>query len=134
MSKMPKRARERLERPVKDDVKAALDEFGWYWFMPPANMYGKSGISDILAIKAGVFLAIETKNKTGVTENQRGFLNSIRAEKGFGFVVNRPRVEHFKAFLGSFDRSVKAKMAGKEVAPEDGAMMLNAIKELTEEL
>jgi hypothetical protein len=49
------------EAHVKDDMKALLDRFGWFWFMPPANAYGKSGISDIIALKRGTFMAIETK-------------------------------------------------------------------------
>lgn len=134
MSKMPKKTKARLERPVKDEVKKALNEFGWFWFMPPANAFGRTGISDIIAFKTGMFMAVEAKNKTEVTENQWGFLNSIRAEGGFAFVVNSERVDYFRAFLGALDRSIKAKIKEQQVDPADGAMMLNSIKELTQEL
>jgi len=134
MSKMPKKAKERLEAPVKDTVKDILNEFGWFWFMPPSNMYGKTGISDVIAFKTGMFMALEAKKNHTVTPNQRGFLNSVRAEKGFGFVVNEKRTDHLRAFLGALDRSIKAKIKGENPTPEDGAMMLNAIKELTAEL
>ena len=77
------------EKDVKAKVKKLLDQYKWFWFMPPANAYGRSGIADILALKAGVFLAIETKfGSNKPTALQIGFLNSITAESGYGFVVN----------------------------------------------
>lgn len=120
------------ERDVKAKVKKLLDQHGYFWFMPPANAYGKSGIADILAIKAGVFLAIETKfGSNKPTALQNAFLESIRAESGFGFVVNEKTIDQLEAWLVAFDRS--AEMAGKsqQMAHEDGAALLDAIRALT---
>ena len=123
------------EGHVKDDVKALLDRFGWFWFMPPANAYGKSGISDIIAVKRGTFLAVETKfgaNKP--TAMQIGFLNSIRANDGFAFVVTERNLEWLEAFLESFDISVECASKKMDVPPEHGARMLNALAELSNKL
>lgn len=123
------------EAHVKDDTKALLDKYGWFWFMPPANAYGKSGISDIIAVKAGTFMAIENKfGSNKPTAMQVGFLNSIRAADGFAFVVNDKNLEWLDAFLESFDISVAAQSRNEEVPPEHGARMLNALAELSNKL
>lgn len=123
------------EAHVKDDVKALLDKYGWFWFMPPANGYGASGISDFIAIKGGVFLAVETKfGSNKPTALQIGFLNSIRACRGFAFVVNEKNLEWMDAFLESFDIAVLAQARQQEVPPEHGARMINALAELSNKL
>lgn len=120
------------EADVKKRVKAALDTHGWFWWMPPANGFGKAGISDFNALKHGTFLAIETKfGSNKPTAMQIGFLNSVRQEQGFAFVVSDRNIDWFEAFLESFDLSVEATSKNEQVAPEHGARMLNAIAELT---
>lgn len=122
----------RTEKDVKARVKKALDVYNYFWFSPPANGYGKAGISDILAIKDGVFMAVETKfGSNKPTALQRAFLDSIRAEHGYGFVVHDKNIEWFEAFLAAFDRSAQAIGRKEQPSPEDGATMLNAIRELT---
>lgn len=123
------------EAHVKDDVKALLDKHGWFWFMPPANAYGKSGIADIIALKRGTFLAVETKfGSNKPTAQQVGFLNSVRACDGFAFVVNEKVLAWLDAFLESFDIAAEARMKRQEVPPEHGARMLNALAELSNKL
>lgn len=120
------------EKDVKREVKKLLDKHGYFWWMPPANGYGKVGISDINAIKAGVFIAIETKFGTKQpTPMQTAFLNSIRAQDAFGFVVSDRTLGWLAVWLEAFDRAVAAQGRGEEVAPEDGAVMLDAIRALT---
>jgi Holliday junction resolvase len=88
------------EAHVKDDIKALLTKHDWFFFMPPANAYGKSGISDIIAIKRGTFLAVEAKFGTNKpTAMQVGFLNSIRACDGFAMVVSDRNIDWLAAFL-----------------------------------
>jgi hypothetical protein len=123
----------RNEKDVKAKVKKLLDKRGWFWFMPPANAFGKSGISDLIALKAGVFLAIETKfGSNKPTALQVGFLDSVRQEDGFGFVVNDKNVEWLDAFLDSFAIAAEAQGAKQPVPEEHGARMINAIRELTQ--
>lgn len=120
------------EKGVKREVKKLLDQHGWYWFMPPANGYGKGGISDILALKAGVFLAIETKfgyNKPSAM--QTGFLNSVQAEQGFAFVVNEKNLDWLSMWLTAFARATKAAARQEMPDPNDGAVMLDAIRAMT---
>jgi hypothetical protein len=119
------------EGDVKKAVKKILDKHGWYWWMPPANGFGRAGIADINAVHAGVFMAIETKfGSNKPTPMQVGFLASIRAEGGFAFVVNEKRVDTLAKFLDAFARSIDAGVKGGKVADEDGALMLDCIREM----
>lgn len=123
------------EKDVKRKVKAILAKHDWFWFMPPANAYGKTGIADIIALRRGAFMAIETKfgyNKP--TPMQIGFLNSVRQEDGFAFVVNEKNIDWFEAFMESFDVAVVAQSHNQEVPPEHGARMVNALAELSNKL
>lgn len=125
----------RSEKDVKRKVKALLDKWDWFWWSPPANAYGKSGISDFHAIKYGCFIAIETKfgyNKP--TPMQIGFLNSIRACKGTAFVVSEKNIDWLEAYLESFQISTEAASRGEPMLPEHGARMLNALAELSNKL
>lgn len=50
--------------------------------------YSINGVSDILGIVRGQFLAIEVKSKTGkLTKEQAHFLDTINAEGGLAFVA-----------------------------------------------
>ncbi len=123
------------EAHVKDDVKATLDQHGWFWFMPPANAYGGGGISDFIALKNGTFLAVETKfGSNKPTALQIGFLNSIRSADGLAFVVTNKNLEWLDAFLESFEISVKCQIQKMDVPPEHGARMINALAELSNKL
>lgn len=123
------------EKDVKKKIKAILDKYEWFWFMPPANAYGKSGIADIIAIRHGTFLAIEAKFGTNKpTAQQTGFLNSIRDQHGFAFVVSDRNIDHLEKWCGGFARAVEAVADQKTPATEDGSMMLNAIAELSNKL
>ena len=125
----------RIEKDVKKAVKRILDEHKWFWWMPPANGFGKIGVADFNAIRAGVFLAVETKfGKNKATVHQTAFLSSVLAEDGFGFIVRDTTLDSFKAWMEAFDRSVEAQSQQRDVAPEDGSIMLNAMRVLTAEL
>lgn len=120
------------ERDVKHKVKAILDKHDWFWFMPPANGYGKSGISDFVGVRHGSFLAIETKfGSNKPTPMQVGFLNSIRNAHGFAFVVTEKNIDWLDAFLESFEIATKHQSHGQEVPAEHGARMINALAELS---
>ena len=122
------------EKDVKREVKKLLDLHKWFWWMPPANAFGKSGISDFHALRDGVFMVIETKHGKNIpTAMQKGFLNSIAAESGFSFVVDDHTMTWFAVWLQAFDASIEATTQSKEPLPEDGAAMLNAMKALTED-
>ena len=120
------------EKDVKRRVKQIFETHGYFWWMPPMNGFGKTGVADFNAIKHGVFFAVETKFKNNKpTHRQCAFLESITAEQGYGFLVNETNVEWLDVFLSSFARAIKAQQAQEKPTPEDGAAMLNAIREMT---
>lgn len=89
-----------VEGDVKNKVKAILAKRGWWFFMPPANTYGAGGISDILALRAGRFLAIETKlKKATASAHQEVFQLRVAENGGHACVVNMAMVQD-----GSFDK------------------------------
>lgn len=127
MTKVPAK-----EKDVKKQVKDILNKAGWFWWMPQNMGMGVSGVSDFCALKSGVFMAIETKfGKNQVTPLQRGYLESIKAEQGFAFIVNEDGVEWLRVFVESFDRATVAQIKKRSVETEDGAAMLNAIRALS---
>ena len=120
------------ENSVKSEINKLLNQHKWFWWSSPMNGYGKTGISDKLAYRGGILIAIEAKfGKNKPTTMQKAFLESIRAEGGFGFVVNDTNIGWFKGFLEAFDRSVEAGMKKQMPSDEDGAYMINAIRELS---
>lgn len=123
------------EKDVKARIKALLTKHGWFWFSPPANGFGKVGIADILALKAGVFLAIEVKfGRNKPTAPQIAFCNSICAEDGFAFVVNEHRLDVLDNWLAAFARAAFAAACGDPTTDEDGAMLIDCLRHLTLEL
>ncbi len=120
------------EKDVKRRIQKALDKYNWFWWMPPMNGFGKVGVSDVNALRGGVFLAIEAKfDKNKPTVPQLAFLNSITAESGFGFVVSDKNIEHFEKWLELFDRSQGRMQRGEKIPPEDGSAMLDCIAAMT---
>ncbi len=100
--------------------------------MPPGNGFGKSGVADFNAIKAGTFVAIETKfGNRKPTPMQLGYLSSIDAEGGLAFLVNEKNLDWLKAWLEAFDRAMAATMQGKKTADTDMIEMLNAVDQMT---
>lgn len=121
----------RNERDVKREVKRILTKHDWFWWMPPANGFGKVGISDVQAIKAGVFLTVETKyGDNKLTHHQRAFLESVNAESGFGFVVSEKTLDAFESFLVNFGESVREVATNKQMPNTAGAALLDAIRVL----
>lgn len=129
------------EKGVKAKVKQLLNHFGYFHWMPGANGYGTQGVSDHLAIKDGVFLAIECKfgyNKPKPV--QKAFAAQIIANDAYAFCVNERNIQHLAWWLESFgitqDLSRQALAAGRNpeeaVPAEHGARLLNAIAALTE--
>lgn len=122
------------QRDVKPEVREKLTRHGWFWWGHPSGFgFGKNGVSDTIAYKAGVLMVIESKfNVAKPKALQIGFLNSIRAEGGFAFVVNEHNLFALEAFLENFHHSALAVQQGGKPSVEQGATMLDAIKLLTD--
>lgn len=79
----------RNEADVKKAVKKVLQETEkCYWFMPPANGYGRSGIPDFIGQVNGNFFAIETKfGNNQPTNNQVREMTDIIQSGGKVWIV-----------------------------------------------
>lgn len=120
------------EKGVKKIIKQILDHFGWFHWMPGANGFGAQGISDHLALKNGVFLAVEAKFGTNKPRpTQCAFAGHIIANDAYAFCVNERNIDHLAWFLESFEHAVAAQVAGGSVPDDHGARMVNAIAVLT---
>lgn len=121
------------EKDVKQAVKHILTADDWFWWMPAANGMGTTGISDFCALKNGVFLAVETKFKGNTpSAMQRAFLNSVRSQEGFAFLVNENNVASLQSWIASFNRATIAASKNEKPTTEDGAAMLNAIAAMSD--
>jgi Holliday junction resolvase len=77
------------EGAVKAKVRKILQDRGAYYFMPPANGYGRVGIPDIICCYKGKFLAIECKaGKNKPTALQFMEMGAIRNADGVALVIN----------------------------------------------
>jgi len=115
------------EKDVKAEVKKLLTKHGWFWWMPPGNGFGKGGVADFNALHHGVFLAIETKfGSKRPTPAQIGYLESIHAENGFGFVVNEKLLGDLDVWLTLFERATWNVQNEIPVTGEDQRDLMNA--------
>jgi hypothetical protein len=91
----------RNEADVKKAVKKILDKHGHFWFMPPANGFGRTGIADIISVHRGVFFAIETKaHNKQMTDRQELTAQVMREAGGAVFLINdETGVEPLKQWL-----------------------------------
>lgn len=90
------------EDDVKREIKKLLKRHGWWYFMPAAGAFGKSGIPDFICCKDGKFLAIEAKfgyNKPKDTQKAR--MEEIRAAGGVAVWVNEDRLDTLDTVLGA---------------------------------
>ena len=88
------------EGKVKKEVKAYLTLRGWWFFMPVQNGMGLAGVPDILAVKEGQFLAVETKapgKRNNTTANQDRVLADIAQHGSWSIVTDD--VNHLRYFL-----------------------------------
>ena len=88
------------EKKVKTAVSRLLVEMGVYFFFPPANGMGRSGIPDIICCVKGRFLAIECKAGKGTTTAlQDRELAAIRAAEGVAVVVNESNIDEVRFWV-----------------------------------
>jgi hypothetical protein len=88
------------EHHIKQQVKRILDDTGWTYWMPSADIYGRNGVSDFLAIKRPkLFMAIETKYDDVVTTLQHKFLTDVHEAGHYAFVVDETNIEELHALL-----------------------------------
>lgn len=85
---------------VKAQVKQILKDTGWKSWMPSPGMFGRSGVSDFLAVKLPrMFMAVETKYDDMPTPLQHEFLEMIHAAGHYAFIVDETNIEKFRTVL-----------------------------------
>lgn len=134
MSREPKNTGNE-QKTVKPKVRALLNKYDWYWWANAAGPYGKTGLADTHAFKAGVFIAVESKWEGGghkLSARQIGHLNSISAEAGFAFAVNQHNLPQLEIFLKNFAIAAAMVQKGEQVGSDKGGPMLDAIRALTD--
>ena len=93
------------EEDVKKVVKAVLKSTpDCWWFMPPANGFGRSGIPDFVGIVNGLGFAVETKfGKGTTTANQEREIAAVSQAGGEVWIVRETNVDEwaltFKAWV-----------------------------------
>ena len=89
------------EGKVKTKVKKLLDKYGALHFSPMGTGYGVSGVSDIIALYKGRFIAIECKadEKKLPTELQKRFLQRVIEWGGLGLVIHDKNIDMLQASL-----------------------------------
>jgi Holliday junction resolvase len=89
------------ESKVKAGVKKKLIELGFYYFMPPANGFGRAGIPDIVGCRMdGRFFGIECKAGKGkTTALQDRELVRIQQAGGIALVINEDNIDQLKELL-----------------------------------
>lgn len=103
------------EKGVKRLIGQALTEHGWKHWPITQTAYGVSGLSDRIAIKRGVFLAVEAKFKYGrPTEAQKYFLRTVREQDCLAVVVSEKTIDVFRNFLDAFDLATEAQMRNED--------------------
>ena len=91
------------EAKTKAKVKALLDKYNIYHFMPATGGYGRSGIPDIIACLNGKFLAIECKaGKNKLTALQERELDRIEDSGGIAYWVNDTHLESLEGAIRAF--------------------------------
>ena len=89
------------EAKVKKKIRAMLVEHGALFFSPVTGGYGVSGVSDIIALHNGTFIAIEAKADATKkpTELQKKFLGQVRANGGIALVIHKDNLDELKEVL-----------------------------------
>ena len=88
------------EGAVKTRLRKHLDRLGIYYFMPPANGFGRAGIPDIVGCMNGQFVAFECKAGKGkTTALQDREIKKIQDATGWAFVINEDNVDKVEELL-----------------------------------
>jgi len=126
-----------IEADVKKGIKKIFDKHDIFWWCPPANTYGRTGISDFHAIWRGNFIAVEAKldvKVKGPTDMQKAFLTSIQSSGGMAFVVDAERLPFLDEFLTLWEIEANAVERGQPETPENAARMIDLVRALTWEV
>ena len=94
---------------VKTKIKKLLNEYGALHFSPYMAGMGAAGVSDIIALYRGTFIAIEAKADATKkpTELQKKFLGQVLEAGGIPMVIHKDNVAELKKLLEDIDGSTQ---------------------------
>lgn len=96
------------EKKVKAKVETVLKSEDVYYFFPATHGYGRSGVLDIVACVAGLFLAIECKANGGKpTALQIREIERVRARGGVAVVVDETNWEMVRDLVRNMKRRAR---------------------------
>jgi len=86
---------------VKTKIKKLLNEYGALHFSPYMAGMGASGVSDIIALYRGTFIAIEAKADATKkpTELQKKFMQQVQTNGGAALVIHKDNLDVLKSLL-----------------------------------
>ena len=86
---------------VKTKIKRILNERNALHFSPYMAGMGVAGVSDIIALYRGTFIAIEAKADATKkpTELQKKFLGQVSANGGIALVIHKDNLDELKEVL-----------------------------------
>ena len=89
------------EALVKKRIREILNQRNALFFSPVTGGYGVSGVSDIIALHNGAFIAIEAKADATKkpTELQKKFLGQVSANGGIALVIHKDNLDELKEAL-----------------------------------
>jgi hypothetical protein len=124
------------ESDVKKEIIKLFKKHEWFYWMPPANKFGRGGISDFHAIKGGAFLALEAKNEVSDVPSalQKSFLGDILTHGGMAIVVRATTLGNFAAWLRAFDAVSLADSQGRQPSEADGTQLLQNYRIMTSDI
>lgn len=90
---------------VKTKIKRILNDAGALHFSPYMAGMGVAGVSDIIALYKGRFIAIEAKADATKkpTELQKKFLGQVKSNGGIAVVVHKDNLPELKTLLSKID-------------------------------
>lgn len=93
------------ESLVKQKIKRILNDAGALHFSPYMAGMGSAGVSDIIALYRGAFIAIEAKADATKkpTELQKKFLRQVESNGGYALVIHKDNINELKDILESID-------------------------------
>ena len=86
---------------VKTKIKRILNERNALHFSPYMAGMGVAGVSDIIALHNGAFIAIEAKADATKkpTELQKKFLGQVQSNSGVALVIHKDNLDELKEAL-----------------------------------
>ena len=90
---------------VKTKIKRILNDAGALHFSPYMAGMGSAGVSDIIALYKGKFIAIEAKADATKkpTELQKKFLFGVEVNGGLPLVIHKDNINELREILESID-------------------------------